>query len=568
MIFGTFTYAVAVLISGSWVNLAAKAGQVTLDEGWAPYCQARVTIATPTSTSIQDALDPRITPRVRIVATNVANSTSRTFSLFVRSRQFDHEMNETSLELAGGEALLQDRANATTSSDITALQYQASVRALVGHVLASIGATLQPGTVDADFTTLTGLTNFIKNPSGEVDTNNWIGTTSISSITRNTLQHWIGVACIAATVSGATPAWSPTASGTDRFSVTPAQSYSFSVYLKSSTSRSAYVAMRFYDSTGTQIGADVNSPAVATSTSAWNRYTVSAIAPAGAVAAWVYIRTTGDANGTVHYCDGAMFTATNGKETDTLTDLAYFDGTTADTSLYNYQWTGTANASTSTRVPVFQRDPDTLSWDPGESAWTFLQPVLTQSGLRLFCDETGKWYLVDSSYLVDGLTIIAEAFNVVRATDTVARDSDEWADSVIVKYSWNDTSNTQQTRYDVASNGAASPKSMLIEYQRPYPGPGAAAYILSKLQGHGRVLDLRAISDLTTSPSKPLSATLPDTPVQTGVTSAVTWDIETDEMIIKSRGLIDTPPDSWLFIPDALTWAGIDAAATWDTWTF
>jgi hypothetical protein len=566
--FGAFSYSVAVLVSGAWMPLRLKAGsRVTLDEGWAPYCQATVTIATPSSTALQDALDPRTPTQVRIVTADLRTGYSRSFTLWLRSRKLNHVANETTLELASGEARLQDLANATGSTDTSFRQYQSSVRAIVNQVLGRLGYALEPGTADADFTTLTAVSNLITNPSAEVNATDWTAGNGCT-IARVTTQHFVGVASIAATATATSLSVFAT-NLTTYLTASAGRSYTGQIWaLPNFAGMTIAVTVRYLDTNGNTLlnatGAAVALPLGA----GWTRVrSATSVAPAGTAKIALYASVAGTAAGRVTYLDAAMLVEGDGLETDG-TPLAYFDGSTPDTALYNYDWSGTANASASARSPVFQRDPATLAWDPGESAWSFLQPVLTQAGLRLYCDETGKWFLVDPSYLVDGLTVIAEGYNAVEAGDTIARDSEDWADSVVVRYAWTDTANTQQTRFDVATTGVAAPKTMLIEYARPYPGPGAAKYILAKLQGHGRVLDLVAITDLTTTPSKPLSATLPDTPVQTGVTSAVTWDLAADEMTVKSRGLTDTPPDSWLFMPETLTWADIPDAATWNTWTF
>lgn len=562
----------SITIGATTHVLDVRDGRATLDEGWSPYAQADLTVAMPDQT-VFDALDPRSEPRprVKVTATRVNvtfNVTqTRTFDLVIVDRKLDHNEATVALTLASDEALLQDDALVATTADSTALQKQSSVRSIINdYVLAPIGAALQPGTTDADFTTLTALTNFIKNPSGEVDAANWFGNSA--TIARSTSKAWIGTASIAATAGAATPAWSPHASNTDRVSVTPGTPYTFSVYLLSSTSRSAFVALRYYDAQGVQLGADNQSAQTATSTTVWKRYSVTATAPANAATAFVYIRTVGDVSGTIHYSDGAMFTQGNGFDTDTLTPLAYFDGARADTALYNYDWTGTAHASTSTRTPVFQRDPSALIRQPGESMWTFIAPVLTQAGLRLFCDENRKWWLVDSTYTRPGRVTVAAGFNAYRAQDTISRTATApdgtplWFDSVVVKYTWNDTTNTQQTRYDVASDGTPS-KTAVIEYARPYPGPGAAAYILSRVSGQGRSLDLTAAMDLAATPGMEAVATLPFTPVQTGYTSKVTWDLDGDEMTIGTRGLIDTPPAAWIRIPPSTPWTSGPVGQSW-----
>ncbi|WP_313539849.1 carbohydrate binding domain-containing protein [Leifsonia aquatica] len=545
---------------------------VTLDEGWAPYAQAQLVIAIPSAAAL-DALDPR-TPGVRVTITArrtvpaLGLDQTRAFDLGLRSRSIDHATATVSIELASDEALLQDWARYADTTSLEALPYQSSLRGLVNAVvLAKIGATLQPGTADADFTTLTALTNYIKNPSAEVDAANWFG--NGATITRSTAKAWIGSASIAATAGGATPAWSPHASNADRVPVTPGATYTFSTNLLSSAARTAFVALRYYDAQGVQIGADNQSAQTATSTTAWKRYSVTAVAPANAATAFVYCRTVGDTSGTIHYTDGSMLAQSNGFDTDTVTTLAYFDGNTPDTAFYNYDWTGTAGASTSTRTPVFQRDPQALWIEPGEDLWKFISGVLDQAGLRLFCDENRKWRLVDSTYTVAGRVTVAQGFNAYGAEDTIARDATNdagepsWFDAVILKYIWNDTTNTERTAFDLAKVAGTPTRVLMRELRRPFPGPGAAAYILKRANGRGRQLTLPAALDLSTTPGMVASATVPYTPVQTGYLSSVKFDLGQDAMTVGTRGLTDTQPSAWVYLPTGQRWIDSPVGASW-----
>jgi len=213
----------------------------------------------------------------------------------------------------------------------------------------------------------------------------------------------------------------------------------------------------------------------------------------------------------------------------------------------------------------FDANLEALLWEPGVTAWDFLQPLVEASGLRLFCDEQRVWRLVDpASYKVSGQVNIAATVNLTRGEDTISRYGD-WYDSVVVKYSWSDILNEPHVAYDSA--GAPGTKTLVKSYDRAYPGAGAAAAILSRTTGRGRVLALGALADFGATPGKSLIATLPDTPLQSGVISTVEWSFESEGelgMTIRSRGLVDTPDTAWVRQPEGYAWEDVPADVPWD----
>ena len=163
---------------------------------------------------------------------------------------------------------------------------------------------------------------------------------------------------------------------------------------------------------------------------------------------------------------------------------------------------------------------------------------------------------------------IAEGTNAVRGRDTISRQSDLWFDSVVVEYTKNmDAEGKAFSVYDSAASGPVVKKTRTKVIDGPYPGPGAAALLLARYEGRGRVLDLRALTDLDATPGKTLVATMPGTPVQVGILSNVTWEWSaegnSDEMNVGSRGLIDTPPTAWLFQPDGYRWDDVPTGQSW-----
>lgn len=199
-------------------------------------------------------------------------------------------------------------------------------------------------------------------------------------------------------------------------------------------------------------------------------------------------------------------------------------------------------------------------WQPGQTAWDYLRPIVDKAGLRLWCDEHRNWHLANpADGSTGGLTISAD--RATKAEDTITRD-EGWSDAVVIKYQWRDAAGSDQTAYDTATLPGYS-KVRAITLDRPYPGAGAAQAILSRATGRGRVQALEAVSDYGATPGMAFTATLPDTPIQTGLLSAVTWRVPDDEMRISTRDLIETPDTAWVFTPVGVAWNEIAVGIDW-----
>jgi hypothetical protein len=223
-------------------------------------------------------------------------------------------------------------------------------------------------------------------------------------------------------------------------------------------------------------------------------------------------------------------------------DAVFFDGDTADTPNYVYAWEGPQDASPSTRTAVVERRPELFTWLPGVSAWDFLTPLTAAAGLRLFCDETRGWELIDpATYKVPGRASIA-GWNATRGLDRITRDDPNvFCTAVVVRYRWEDSDGQLRTAYD----SAGVPGRVLVwEFDRAYPGPGAAAAILARRQGQGRVQEVTAVSDYTLTPGSEVAITLPGTIEQLGRVTRVSWSLTGGLMDVSTGGLLDLLPGS------------------------
>lgn len=207
-------------------------------------------------------------------------------------------------------------------------------------------------------------------------------------------------------------------------------------------------------------------------------------------------------------------------------------------------------------------DPDASDWVPGVSAWDYLAPLVQTAGLRLYCDELRRWYLVDDTTIIDGLLQLSDASTITADRDSIDLDGD-WYDAVVITYEWIDNLGVTQQAWDTAADTTLPQNVLSVTYKRPYPGPGAAARVLSRALGRGRVQAVRAISDYRATPSQAVSITVAGDDTQVGYLSSVQWAWPAAEMSVSSRGLVEAPVTAWVLDTPGVHWADIPVGIDW-----
>lgn len=206
-------------------------------------------------------------------------------------------------------------------------------------------------------------------------------------------------------------------------------------------------------------------------------------------------------------------------------------------------------------------DTDAAEWKPGVTAWDYVQPLVQQAGLRLWCDEARSWHLTEPAVSTGGSLALSGTGTITRAEETIGRD-DGWWDAVVITYEWVDGSGATQYAYDVAGDVSAT-KVLSLTYKRPDPGTGAAAALLTRTSRRGRKFDTEAISNYTASPGQSVVLTETGVATQTGAVSSIEWRFPDAEMTVGTRDLLETPATAWAtFAPD-VTWADIPAGVAW-----
>jgi hypothetical protein len=540
-------------------------GSPVLNEGSSPYAYASITVSRP-AIQVLAALDPTLSPRVRLTVSR-APGTSRTFDLLVSARQLETESARIGINLVSDEQLLQDYSLTATAPDLTFWGYQSSVRSIVYNVLNRVlgpSFSIAYGAVDKAIPTFSALKNYIPVPSFEVNSGLWAPVNV--AVARSSTWAQVGTSSFQMT---------PNTLSSDSYAaldpgMQPGQTYSMSGYYKATAAQTGTLStnarrMAVYVQSGTSnlrlLSVSTQAPNTTTATRVFGTFTI----PENTTYSEVRVYSGAAMGGGVSYWDGLMLTEGNGMETNNITRLAYFDGDTPTTSSYSYAWDEAAGLSSSNRTPLIQRDPDFLTWTPGQTAWDFLTAILQTVGLRLFCDEARVWRLVDNDYSVPGLVHVDHGVNLYAHQDLMSRTASQndgiplYADAVVIKYSWRDTRLRDQVAYDRA--GATNPQKA-YQLERPdtaYPGPGAAAYILTRIQARKRQLAVTGATDLSVTPGQEVTVSVPRAPTQTGLVDGVSWDLNSGVMTLQTKGVVNTPANAW--INRTTTWA-----ATSGTW--
>lgn len=182
---------------------------------------------------------------------------------------------------------------------------------------------------------------------------------------------------------------------------------------------------------------------------------------------------------------------------------------------------------------------DATIWAPGQTAWDYLESMLQEAGLRLFCDERRRWLLVEDTYTADGLIELFSNETITTAAETISRDNDDWYDSVVIKYTWTNDLGETVINYDTAAVENYQ-KTKLIEIESLYPGAGAAQRILDRALARGITKDVSAVGNYRVTPSTACTIYLTGYPTENGYVRSVTWNLPGDEMTVTTRQPVTT----------------------------
>jgi hypothetical protein len=218
----------------------------------------------------------------------------------------------------------------------------------IRHVISSSSHTVEFGLAVADlvdpfivggYTTTTTRTNLVTNPSVEVSTSGWA---SGGTLTQSSTFAYSGTYSARAEITSAVT--TDTNAG-NLAGIIAGQTYTFSVYVRSSIARSFRVYISWLN--GASFISNTIGTTSTTSTTGFTRFTVTGVAPATANGARPTMQVLSPSISDLIYLDGLLFE-------NAASALPYFDGTYADPytdyTIESQVWNGTADASTSTAI--------------------------------------------------------------------------------------------------------------------------------------------------------------------------------------------------------------------------
>ncbi|MCE4024661.1 hypothetical protein LXM50_01600 [Microbacterium sp. Au-Mic1] len=557
------TYSAALVLGVPYANvpLSIKAGRITLDVARFPHVDASLTVPV-TDTAQLVNFDPRLKRRVIITAGSKTGALikSRTFNLSLRKVRPNRATGDVELSLASDEAVLQDVG--PLADDTTPRQYASSIRALTNYVLSKIGASLEPGTDDANVTPYWDAVNLIKDPRYIGTAGQWSQANVTTAVDTAQPGPINGVAHNGVHIH------TPT-SNDGYVTVGAVNGMNFGVQIGKTYVFSANGAVRTVIGGSGPVDTDMNtgttlprqralvvhatgggfSPAY----KVWHSPQVPNTASSGAVAGTrvsvkftvpqgtsdVFFRVYhGGTSGNITWSQFSL------QEVDPAMPEAdgaeYFFGSRPSTPAYGYKWRDTADNSPSEREAVVERPRELFTWRAGQGGVDFLSPILQSQGFRLVCDENQKWTLRKDGYRAPGALNLSYGVNIIAADEETSRESDDWFDGAVYSYAWPDANGAERRQDDSYFLTPTPTKIVRREVRREYPGPGRARYAVERAQAKGRTLTLETVSDWDARAEQELLVRLDGTPIQLGTTDSVEFDLSNDRMRISSR-TADTP---------------------------
>jgi hypothetical protein len=526
--------------SSTPLTLTPETASFSLDEEWSPFVVGKLMIAN-TDLAALEAIDPRSASRMTVTLSenarfsssmddfnaymvgkygptptmdnfnteyagmtmNVFNAkwsyalapgtavdapaTYITLDLGIRSRAIDYGTGRVIFDLASDEALLQDLRRV---SSLPLAPPSNTVRDCVNLALDSIGASIGGGALQTP-----AVTKYSNGFELATSTDGWVGATGVT-VTNSGAQAQTGSRSLSGTFTTAAAAGNRMTRTMD-FEIGKTHSLQGWFLWTGTGTRNIGIEVSF--------GGTTYNSGFSTLTSGVWKYVGYQL---GNVPA---------ATGTVSIVDGTAGVIGGSFYVDTLSLIR---------SAYSYT-PGTATVAAGAAL-----------WQPGDTAWEYITPILQTDGLVLWCDELRTWHLTQSGSYTRGSTALSDTTNAKEIEYTVDRNDDDWFDAAIVIYSWTDGTGASLTAYDNYALPNAT-KAKRFTYNTVYPGAGAARYLVERAIRRGKAYMAKAVSDYDAYPGDALTLTQTNKAVQKGFVRSVEWAFPAHEMRIETRGMED-----------------------------
>lgn len=177
----------------------------------------------------------------------------------------------------------------------------------------------------------------------------------------------------------------------------------------------------------------------------------------------------------------------------------------------------------------------TAEWTPGQDAWGFIAPITQKAGLTLWCDEQRRWYLEPNAQTI-GTLELSDTSNVTEITTSLNRD-ENYYDSCVIQYEWNDGTGNTLRQWDVYAPAGATRTNYIQYSDTPYPGAGMAQKLTERAKTRGETYNINAISNYNARPRQALTVDVTGAPLYKATTASISWTVPDDRMTITVRDL-------------------------------
>jgi hypothetical protein len=165
--------------------------------------------------------------------------------------------------------------------------------------------------------------------------------------------------------------------------------------------------------------------------------------------------------------------------------------------------------------------------------WDFIETITTASGLKVYCDELRRWYLIEDTAIIGDLEL-NDLDNITAFDKTLSREN-LWYNEAVIQYE-DPVLGTIFDKYYQPGTGNTRTLYKLKEYM-VFPGNGAAQSIVQRALTRGETYTVEAIANFDARPRQTLSVDITGETTKTGIVQSITWTLPSARMSVDIRNL-------------------------------
>ena len=175
-------------------------------------------------------------------------------------------------------------------------------------------------------------------------------------------------------------------------------------------------------------------------------------------------------------------------------------------------------------------------WKPNQTAWDILNVLVTAANLVLYCDEAGKWFLLEATS-TSGDLALKDDDNITMLSTRIDRDSSSFFDYAIVEYQ-NTGSLPVYKSFGVSGFPISKDRYFLVENVTPPAAPANAAQAMVwRAVTRGITYNVEAINNFDARPRQTMTIDVTDEPVKTAIIQSISWALPSARMSVDIRDL-------------------------------